>query len=57
MLRTALDAMADPGEFPKEYLTPQRGCEQACPCCGGPLEKVSVSGRNGDACPRCQKGK
>jgi formamidopyrimidine-DNA glycosylase len=54
VLRTAVRCKADPEAFPKDFLIPNRGKNRNCPRCGGRIEKVTVSGRSGYACPNCQ---
>lgn len=54
VLETAISAKVDPAEMPDRLLTAHRGGDDQCPNCGGQLEKVKVSGRNGWYCPVCQ---
>lgn len=54
VLKKAVDVKADPEKMPRTWLTPARGAGNACPRSCGPLERISVSGRNGWWCPRCQ---
>jgi len=54
VLRVTTDHGADPGEFPRGYLTPRREEGAECPRCDGPIETCSVSGRTSYVCPRCQ---
>ena len=54
VLRTAVRAKTDPEAFPKDFLIRNRGKNRNCPRCGGRIEKVTVSGRSGYACPDCQ---
>jgi formamidopyrimidine-DNA glycosylase len=54
VLRTAVRCKADPEAFPKDFLIRNRGKNRNCPRCGGRIEKVTVSGRSGYACPNCQ---
>jgi len=54
VLQEAIDAEADPEKMPSGFLLKTRGTNGACPC-GGKMEKISVSGRNGYFCPKCQK--
>ena len=56
VLQAAIEAQADPQKLPDGYLIPHRGKEGQCPRCGGPLEKIAVSGRKGYVCPKCQSG-
>jgi formamidopyrimidine-DNA glycosylase len=53
VLEAAVEAGADPDRMPSDFLLPRRGTEKAC-ACGGPVEKIKVSGRNGYYCPNCQ---
>ncbi|MFP4308781.1 MAG: Fpg/Nei family DNA glycosylase [Desulfococcaceae bacterium] len=55
VLQTAISAKVDPAEMPDRLLTAHRGRDNQCPNCGGELEKIKVSGRNGWNCPRCQR--
>ncbi len=54
VLRKAADIGADPDRMPRSWVIPSREEGGTCPRCGGPLERISVSGRNGFWCPRCQ---
>ncbi len=58
VLDMAIEHQAIPDDFPANYITPVRGQEDAqCPGCGGKLQRIAVSGRNGYYCPTCQKKK
>ncbi len=54
VLRIAIERLAKPSDFPESWLTPRREPGQACPRCGGEIERISVSGRNGYFCPNHQ---
>ena len=54
VLRTAVRAKADPEALPKGFLIRNRDKNGRCPRCGGRIEKITVSGRSGYACPNCQ---
>jgi formamidopyrimidine-DNA glycosylase len=55
VLHVAIECRARPEEFPDDYLSRYRGTDHACPRCGGPIERIEVSGRAGYLCPLCQK--
>jgi formamidopyrimidine-DNA glycosylase len=55
VLTTAVDRQADPERMPGDFILPAREEGASCPVCGGGLQKIAVSGRNGLYCPRCQK--
>jgi formamidopyrimidine-DNA glycosylase len=50
VLQVAVDAQADPGRMPDDWLTPVRGEERTCPRCGGKLEKKKIGGRSSWYC-------
>ncbi len=52
----AVKSRADPGQFPDDFLLPQRHKEGRCPRFHGPLEHRKVSGRTAYFCPHCQTG-
>lgn len=55
VLNTAIEKKAKPDKFPGSFITRLRQQEDAdCPRCGGTLERIAVSGRNGYYCPQCQ---
>jgi formamidopyrimidine-DNA glycosylase len=54
VLQTAIDRQADPDDYPEGYLTPHRGPDGACPCCGEPLVRVKVAGRSAYVCTNRQ---
>ena len=54
VLRVTTDRRADPGEFPRGYLTARREEGAACPCCDDRVETCTVSGRKSYVCPYCQ---
>jgi len=51
----AIKAHADPAQLPEKFLLPHRDKDGRCPGCGGPLKKISVTGRSAWYCPACQK--
>ena len=55
VLKTAIDHNAEPAQFPDEFIVPQRHGDGECPECGGPMERVKISGRSAYFCPRCQE--
>jgi formamidopyrimidine-DNA glycosylase len=55
VLKTAIDARADPERFPKSFIIPQRRPGGACPRCGRELKRITVSGRTTWYCPTDQK--
>jgi formamidopyrimidine-DNA glycosylase len=55
VLQTAIEHQAIPSDMPGSYLITHRHPDGECPVCGGEVEKIAVSGRNGYYCPSCQK--
>jgi len=51
VLETAIEAGADPGEFPDSWIIPHRGRAGTCPVCGTGLEHLTVGGRSAYVCP------
>ncbi len=51
----SIDAGADPDAMPDDFLLPHRSEKDSCPRCGGPVKKITISGRSGYYCPKCQK--
>jgi formamidopyrimidine-DNA glycosylase len=56
VLKTAIDAQADPEQMPASYLLPRRHAKGRCPKCGTPLERLQAAGRTAWFCPRHQPG-
>jgi formamidopyrimidine-DNA glycosylase len=54
VLAKAIAAKADPEKMPPGFLLPHRDRQGRCPRCGHDLEKLTVAGRSGYACPNCQ---
>lgn len=54
VLETAIDAGAEPSNFPDNFIIPQRKKGGKCPC-NDDIKKIKVSGRSGYYCPSCQK--
>ncbi|MFW5821570.1 MAG: DNA-formamidopyrimidine glycosylase family protein, partial [Bacteroidota bacterium] len=54
VLKKAIDAEADPGKFPKNFLIPVRSEGEKCPYCEGEVKKIKISGRGCYYCPSCQ---
>lgn len=54
VLYTAIEHGADPERLPQNWLLHRRYPGALCPVCGQELERVSVAGRRGYACPSCQ---
>jgi formamidopyrimidine-DNA glycosylase len=54
VLRVASRNQADPGRFPRGYITPRRKQGDKCPACAGEVKKITVSGRSSYYCPLCQ---
>ncbi|MFP3869204.1 MAG: Fpg/Nei family DNA glycosylase [Desulfobacteraceae bacterium] len=54
VLHRAIAAQADPKRFPDSFIIPHREPEGTCPRCQGKVEKITVSGRSGYYCPKCQ---
>jgi formamidopyrimidine-DNA glycosylase len=55
VLEEAIEARADPRRMPETFLLLHRDENCACPRCGGPVKKISLSGRGSYLCPVCQK--
>ena len=55
VLETADGIQAKPEEFPSSFLIPRREEGEACPKCGGKIQKIRVSGRGTFFCSSCQK--
>lgn len=53
VLKTAIDAGAEPSSFPDNFIIPQRKKGGKCPC-NGEITKIKVAGRSGYYCPSCQ---
>lgn len=56
VLRTAIDARADPDHLPSTFIIPHRHGHGTCPKCKSDIEKIKVGGRTAYYCPQCQKG-
>lgn len=54
VLRTAIDAHADPDQLPAYYLLPHRHKDGHCPRCHTAVQPVTVGGRTGWYCPKYQ---
>lgn len=54
VLRSAIEADADPARFPPRFLAPHRQVGAACPRCGGTVNRVQLGGRSSYLCERCQ---
>jgi len=54
VLQTAIRHQADPGRFPRTYLTPRRREGEQCPKCGAGLRATKVNGRRAWYCPQHQ---
>ncbi len=50
----AISANADADRMPDDFLLKKRDATATCSFCGGAIEKITISGRNGYCCPRCQ---
>jgi formamidopyrimidine-DNA glycosylase len=55
VLEKIIHSSIDPDEMDPSLMTAHRGRDDECPGCGGKMEKIKVSGRNGYYCPKCQK--
>lgn len=55
VLKTAIEARANPEQMPSTFLLPQRKQGGHCPECATPIEKIKIAGRYAWYCPRCQK--
>ncbi|MCF8104225.1 MAG: hypothetical protein K9K64_01970 [Desulfohalobiaceae bacterium] len=56
VLESAIEHGADPDRLPADFLIPHRSENDHCPVCGGPVKRVSLSGRSAYFCPSCQPG-
>jgi formamidopyrimidine-DNA glycosylase len=54
VLQKAIEARADPEKMPRTFLLLHRDEDDRCPRCGGPVRKISLSGRSTYLCPACQ---
>jgi len=54
VLETAIECEAVPEKFPADYLLPHRSEGDACPVCGGRIQKIKISGRTAYMCEKCQ---
>jgi len=54
VLEKAIEAQADPKQFPSSFILPHRTPGGTCPRCQGKVKKITVSGRSGYYCPECQ---
>jgi formamidopyrimidine-DNA glycosylase len=54
VLNTAIDCGAVPEKLPAAYLLPRRAEGEACPVCGGRIQKIKISGRTAYMCDKCQ---
>ena len=57
VLPTAIEARAQPQDFPSGFLIPHRKKGETCPRCGAKIRHAKVSGRSAYFCPECQKKK
>lgn len=55
VLKTAINAQADPDRMPSSFLLPHRDKGGHCPKCHAALAEVRAAGRSAWYCPRCQK--
>jgi formamidopyrimidine-DNA glycosylase len=56
VLEKSIEIQADPERMPKGYLLSHREKDGTCPRCGGPVRKITLSGRATYFCPDCQGG-
>jgi formamidopyrimidine-DNA glycosylase len=54
VLQRAIACGADPDRLPKNFLIPRRRAGEKCPRCGGTVQRLTIGGRSGYFCPRCQ---
>lgn len=57
VLQTAIEKQAGANGWPRSWLLPKRQHRQKCPRCGGRIERLTVSGRNGYYCKDHQRKK
>ncbi|MDX1586026.1 MAG: DNA-formamidopyrimidine glycosylase family protein [Balneolaceae bacterium] len=50
-----IEALKEHRKLPDNYILRNREEGAECPRCGGTIQKISVSGRNGYYCPTCQE--
>ncbi len=55
VLKTAIEAHADPGRLPSSFIIPHRQEGDICPKCKAGIEKEKIGGRTAYYCPQCQK--
>lgn len=55
VLETAIEFRAGEKGWPEKWLVPRREPGEECPLCGGEIERVKVSGRNGYRCREHQE--
>ncbi|NTV00049.1 MAG: hypothetical protein HGA55_02870 [Methanoregulaceae archaeon] len=55
VLKTAVRLSADMDRYPPGWLIPRRAPYQACPACGGEVDRVMIAGRYSYFCPSCQR--
>ena len=55
VLKEKIDANMEHRVLPESYILSHREEGAECPKCGGSIQKIKVSGRNGYYCPRCQQ--
>ncbi len=54
VLDTAIDAQADPSQFPDTFIIPHRRTDRICPKGSEQLQDIKVSGRTAYFCPKHQ---
>lgn len=55
VVEEAVRARVEPGRMPPSFLLPRRSAGEACPRCGGTIEKTEVVGRPTYLCPDHQR--
>ena len=54
VFQSAVEHGADPERLPQHFLIPHRSENERCPVCGGPISRLTMSGRSAYFCPDCQ---
>jgi len=55
VIEEKIDSNMEHRKLPDSYILSHREEGSKCPKCGGTIEKIKVSGRNGYYCPKCQQ--
>lgn len=55
ILKFAIKAKINDKPLPEDYLISHRSKNGNCPICNSEIERISISGRHGYYCPKCQQ--